>query len=275
MKSRTGAFATAMLIALAGCGSPSQDEPAAGPPAVEPDIKISGKGGVPESVTRAIFSNPLRAADARDRDPRSKPEVILTLLGLQPGQRVIDLFGGSGYYTDLMVAIVGPSGQVILHNNTPYHTFVAETVQERYIDDPIAGIRYLKSEVDDMQLEPESLDAALMVLAYHDLYYFDPGIGFGKTDVPLFFSQVHAALKPGGKLLIVDHAAEEGTGKEAAELLHRIDEAFARRDIESYGFKLVDSSDALRNPDDDRGKIVFDAAFRGKTDRFILLFEKR
>jgi predicted methyltransferase len=274
MNSRIRAITTATLVALAGCGSPSQDDPGASFPAVEPDIKISGKGGVPESVTRAIFSNPLRTEDARERDPRSKPEVILTLLNLQPGQRVIDLFGGSGYYTDLMVAIVGPSGQVILHNNTPYHTFVDETVQERYIDDPIAGIRYLKAEVDNMQLEPESLDAALMVLAYHDLYYFDPGIGFGKTDVPLFFSQVHAALKPGGKLLIVDHAADAGTGSEVAQLLHRIDEEFAKRDIESYGFKLVDSSDALRNPEDNRGTIVFDAAFRGKTDRFILLFEK-
>jgi predicted methyltransferase len=249
MNSRIRAITTATLVALAGCGSPSQDDPGASFPAVEPDIKISGKGGVPESVTRAIFSNPLRTQDARERDPRSKPEVILTLLNLQPGQRVIDLFGGSGYYTDLMVAIVGPSGQVILHNNTPYHTFVDETVQERYIDDPIAGIRYLKAEVDNMQLEPESLDAALMVLAYHDLYYFDPG-------------------------MIVDHAADAGTGSEVAQLLHRIDEEFAKRDIESYGFKLVDSSDALRNPEDNRGTIVFDAAFRGKTDRFILLFEK-
>jgi predicted methyltransferase len=273
MNSRNAVIAAATLVALAACGSPQEDGSASSS-AVEPDIKISGKGGVPQSVVTAIFSNPLRSQEARERDPRSKPEVILTMLDLEPGQRVIDLFGGSGYYTDLMVAIVGPGGQVLLHNNSPYHTFVADRVQPRYIDDPIPGIRYHKAEVDDMQLEPESLDAALMVLAYHDLYFFDPGIGFGKTDVPLFFSQVHAALKPGGKLLIVDHSAREGTGSTASQLLHRVDEEFAKQDIESYGFRLVDTSDALRNAEDDRGTIVFDAAFRGKTDRFILLFRK-
>ena len=166
---------------------------------------------------------------------------------------------------------MGPGGEVILHNNSPYHIFVEDKVQSRYIDDPIRGITYLQAELDDLGLEPGSLDAGLMVLAYHDLYYFDPGVGFGKTDVSLFFSQLHEALKPGGKLLIVDHSAEEGTGSEAAQLLHRVDEKFAIETIENHGFKLVESSDALRNPDDDRGTIVFDAAFRGKTDRFILL----
>lgn len=275
MNSRTGAIAAATLVVLSACGSPSGDDPAATSPTVEPDIKISGAGGVDQSVVRAIFSNPLRSQEARERDARSKPEVILTLLDLKPGQRVIDLLGGSGYYTDLMVAIVGPGGEVILHNNSPYHIFVEDKVQSRYIDDPIRGITYLQAELDDLGLEPDSLDAGVMVLAYHDLYYFDPGVGFGKTDVSLFFSQLHEALKPGGKLLIVDHSAEEGTGSEAAQLLHRVDEKFAIETIENHGFKLVDTSDALRNPEDNRGTIVFDAAFRGKTDRFILLFEKQ
>ena len=274
MNSRIGIILTAALVALAGCGSPAPDESAGTSPVVEPDIKLSGKGGVDPAVVQAIFSNPLRSQEARDRDPRSKPEVILTLLDLEPGERVIDLLGGSGYYTDLMVAIVGPRGQVILHNNTPYHTFVEEKVQARYIDDPIPGITYLKSELDDLGLEADSLDAALMVMSYHDLYYFDPGIGFQKTDVPLFFAQVYAAMKPGGRLVVVDHSAKEGAGSEAAQHLHRIEEAYAVRDIESNGFRLVETSDALRNPDDDRGKLVFDAEFRGKTDRFILVFEK-
>jgi predicted methyltransferase len=273
MKCRICLIAASALFVLAGCDSPSPAESAA-PRAIEPDIKISGAGGVDPAVVRAIYSNPIRTEDARERDARSKPEVVLTLLDLKPGQHVIDLLGGSGYYADLMAAMTGPRGEVILHNNPPYDTFVRKMVQPRYEEDPIPGIRYLKSELDDMQLEPQTLDAALMVMSYHDLYYVDPGIGFNKTDVPLFFSQVHTALKPGGRLLIVDHSAKPGTGKEAAQHLHRIEEAFAIRDVESNGFKLVTTSDALRNSGDSREKIVFDAAYRGKTDRFILLFEK-
>ena len=273
MKSRICILAASAILVLAGCDSSPPAEPAASR-ANEPDIKISGAGGVDPAVVRAIYSNPIRTEEARERDARSKPEVILTLLDLQPGQHVIDLLGGSGYYTDLMVAMTGPGGEVILHNNTPYDNFVRKTVQPRYEENPIPGIRYLKSELDDLQLEPESLDKALMVMSYHDIYYVDPGIGFNKTDVPLFFSQVRAALKPGGRLLIVDHSAKPGTGKEAAQHLHRIEREFAIADIEGNGFRLIKSSDALSNPKDNREKLVFDADYRGKTDRFILLFEK-
>ena len=262
--------AAAALLLLAGCQSEAPPPEPSPPPTAErpaaPDLD--------PAVARAILSNPIRTEEARDRDPRSKPEVVLTMLDLKPGQRVIDLMGGSGYYTDLMAGMVGEEGEVILYNNEPFHTFVAEKVQSRYIDNPIPGITYLKSGLDDLQQAPESLDAAIMVMSYHDLYYFDPGIGFDKTDVPLFFSQLRAALKPNGKLLIVDHAAKEGTGKEAAQHLHRIEKSFAIQDIESHGFRLVESNDALRNPKDDRGKLVFDPQARGKTDRFILLFEK-
>ena len=113
-----------------------------------------------------------------------------------------------------------------------------------------------------------------MIMSYHDLYYFNPDVGFERADVPDFFAQVHKALKPGGKLLIVDHSAAEGSGTGDTQTIHRIDEAFARQDLESNGFRFVTSSDALRNPEDDRTKLVFDKTIRGKTDRFILLFEK-
>ena len=142
------------------------------------------------------------------------------------------------------------------------------------MDNPVAGITYLKSEVDDLQLEAESIDAALMVMSYHDLYFENAERGWGKTDVPLFFSQLHAALKPGGKLVVVDHAATEGAGSSAAQTVHRIEPAFAQDDISGNGFRLIATNDALRNPDDDKSKMVFDKSVRGQTDRFILLFEK-
>ena len=45
-------------------------------------------------------------------------------------------------------------------------------------------------------------------------------------------------------------------------------------DISAHGFKLVAESDILRNPEDDYGVMVFDPRVRGKTDRFVLVFEK-
>ncbi len=225
------------------------------------------------AIARAI-ANDSRTEPHRERDARSKPEVVLGLLDLQPGQTVADVFGGGGYYAELMAGVVGPDGTVILHNNTPYSRFVEKQVAERYAGDAVPAIRLLKSEVDDLKLEPGSLDAALMVMSYHDLYFNAPDRGWFDTDVPLFFSQLHAALKPGGRLVVVDHAAVDGSGKSAAQEIHRIDEAWAKQDIEGNGFRFVASNEALRNPDDDRTKMVFDKTIRGKTDRFILLFER-
>ena len=226
-----------------------------------------------DGIAGAIANENRTEAD-RKRDERSKPEVILGLLDLSKGQAVIDVFAGGGYYSELLAGVVGEQGTVILQNNYGYGKWVEKYLQERYIDNQVGSISVLRSEIDDLKLSAESMDAALMVMSYHDLYYYNPEAGFERADVPDFFSQLHAALKPGGKLLIVDHAAADGSGHSKTQDIHRIDEAFAKQDIESNGFRFIKSSDALRHPDDDRTKNVFDKTIRGKTDRFILLFEK-
>jgi len=225
------------------------------------------------AISRALASDARTDAD-RERDARSKPEVILDLLNLDEGQSAADILGGGGYYAVLMAGIVGADGEVILHNNTPYSKFSEKKNNERYGDGQVPAITLLKSEADDLQFAPGSLDAALMVMSYHDLHFVSEERGWVRTDMPLFLSQLHAALKPGGRLVIVDHAAVDGSGSSAAQDIHRIDEAFVRQEIESNGFRFVTSSDALRNPGDDRSKMVFDPSIRGKTDRFILLFER-
>ena len=109
----------------------------------------------------------------------------------------------------------------------------------------------------------------------HQDLYFEHGADFPKIDAAQFLEQVHQALKPGGRLLVVDHAAIGGTGHSAAGTLHRIDEEFAIRDIESHGFRLVGRFKGLRNAADDHGKLVFDPAVRGHTDRFVHLYVRR
>lgn len=222
----------------------------------------------------AAIANDHRSDADRKRDAQSKPEVILGLLDLETGDAVIDMFAGGGYFSDLMATVVGPQGTVILQNNYGFAKWVDKYLQERYIDNEVPPITVLRSEVEDLMLEPASLDAALMSMCYHDLYYYNPEAGFRRTDVPAFFAQLHTALKPGGKLLVIDHAAADGSGNSLTHDLHRIDEEFAKQDIESSGFKLVASSDALRNPDDPRTAKPFDPSIYRKTDRFIMLFEK-
>jgi len=76
------------------------------------------------------------------------------------------------------------------------------------------------------------------------------------------------------KLSVVDHSAKPGTGSSAAQEIHRIDEAYAKKDFESHGLVFVTSSDALRRPDDPRDANTWKGPMVGKTDRFALVFKK-
>ncbi len=215
-----------------------------------------------------------RLASDLVRDTRSHPEAILPLLQLQPGDRVADIWAGGGYYSELIASIVGQSGEVLLVNNMAYSQFAANSLAERQDGREMGSVTIHTREVDNLDLGTGSLDAALIIMSYHDTYHVDEANGWRAIDADDFFRQIHAALKPGGRFLIVDHYASVGSGKASAQELHRIDVDFAKSDIGSRGFKLVAESDVLRNPDDDYDIMVFDPKVQGKTDRFVLVFEK-
>lgn len=208
------------------------------------------------------------------RDARSRPDITLPLLELEAGDRVADIWAGGGYYSELIASIVGDEGEVLLVNNAAYAQFSKASLAERMTDRDIGSVTLHNREADSLDLGDNTLDGALIVMSYHDLYYVDETNGWAAIDPEDFLNQIASALKPGGRFLIVDHNAAPGTGKASAQDLHRIDVEFAKSDIASHGLRLVAESDALRNPDDFYALSVFDPSVRGQTDRFILVFEK-
>jgi predicted methyltransferase len=127
-----------------------------------------------------------------------------------------------------------------------------------------------------MKLPAASLDAVLLIKVYHDMYWIDtrPDSPWPKVNVGAVLDQLSKALKPGGVLLLVDHSAKTGHGSNDAGELHRIEEAFAIKDFESHGFKVIAKSDLLRMPGDERDLITFKGPMLGKTDRFAVVFRK-
>ena len=223
------------------------------------------------TVTEAL-ANPDRLASDLERDKRSQPATIIALLDLKPGNRVADIFAGGGYYSEIIGQVVSPGGEVLMHNNNAYIAYVAKALEKRFDGREVAGVKRHDREVDKLDLGENNLDAAMIIMSYHDLYH--TAEGWPAINVSQFMGQIVRALKPGGRFLVVDHAAATGTGSSSAQELHRIEESFARADIESYGLTFKASSDVLRNPDDDHSVVVFDPAIRAKTDRFVLVFEK-
>jgi predicted methyltransferase len=232
-------------------------------------------GWAADAAIEAALANPARSAQDRERDVRDKSAELLAFAGVKPGMAIADIFGGGGYYSELFSYVVGPSGKVSLVNNVPYVQFTAEDLKRRFADNRLPTVERRLVELGHMRLADQSLDLAVIVLSYHDLYYIDEAGGWPAIDADRFFAQLRKALKRGGHLLIIDHAAAAGSGNAPAQNLHRIDEQFAIRDITRRGFVLEKTWDGLRNPADSVSTLVFDPAVRGKTDRFVHLYRKR
>lgn len=230
--------------------------------------------GSPDSALKAAIDHPGRSAADRERDARDQPQAVLQLAGFAPGMVIADIFGGGGYYSEILSRLVGPSGQVRLINNQPYHDYAKADAVPRFANDRLPNVSYEINPSENMKLGVASLDGALIIMSYHDLYVADDAGGWPAIDAAQFIDQIVTALKPGGVLLIVDHSAETGTGKSAAQTLHRIDEAFAIADLKAHGLDFTGSIPALRNPEDKRTLGVMNPAIRGKTDRFVHVYRK-
>jgi predicted methyltransferase len=244
---------SSLLLTLAGCAS-------------------TGKAS--HNAIADAIDNPARSDADRERDARDKPQVVLKLVGFKRGMVIADIFGGGGYYSEILSGLVGPKGKVRLINNAAYDGYAKKGLTARLTGNRLPNVRYEVSSPDAMQLGNETLDGALIVMSYHDLYVADPKDGWPAIDASQFIDQIVTALKPGGKLLIVDHAANEGTGKTDAQLLHRIEEKFAIQDFKSHGLEFVGSITDLKNSTDDHSLNVFNAAIKGKTDRFVHVYRK-
>ncbi len=229
---------------------------------------------IPVHVAAAVAA-PERSDADRTRDARDQPANVLAFAGVAPGMKVADVFGGGGYWTELLSRAVGPAGSVVLVNNAPYFSFGQKELKPRFADKRLPDTTVRVVETADMKLDRESLDLIVIFMSYHDIYWIDEDNGWPEINADRFLTQLHDALKPGGKLLIVDHQAAAGSGKGTTSALHRIEESFAKQDIESHGFALEKTWDGFRNSTDDYSKLVFDPAVQGKTDRYTHLYQRR
>jgi predicted methyltransferase len=235
---------------------------------------LASAAGAPDVYDKAVASSSRPAADLK-RDALDHPAEMLRLAGIAPGMRVADFMAADGYYTELLSNIVGPAGHVLMLNNAAFDKWSAPGWQQRIDKKRLPNVEHRTVDLDHMNLGTGTLDAVLMVKVYHDLYWIDDKGAWPKVNVPGTLDQIVQALKPGGVLLLIDHSAKAGTGSSAATPLHRIDEAYARKDFESRGLELVGHSDALRRPDDKRDLLSYEGPALGKTDRFALVFRKK
>ncbi|HTK72703.1 MAG TPA: methyltransferase [Croceibacterium sp.] len=218
------------------------------------------------AITAAV-ADPMRPAADTARDANRKPAQILAFVGVKPGDTVVELMPGGGYFTRILAKTVGPKGHVYA------------VVPSGFANRPGAmdGLNALAAQYPNVTITATDLssfkvaqpaDVVWTSENYHDFHN-------GPTaNIPGLNAAAFAALKPGGVYYIEDHAAAKGAGVTTTSTLHRIDPAAAISEVEAAGFKLDGQSDLLANPDDPHDKAVFDPSIRGKTDKFALRFRK-
>ncbi|HEY1710001.1 MAG TPA: methyltransferase domain-containing protein [Rhizomicrobium sp.] len=225
---------------------------------------------VPDYIVSAV-NDPARATDV-PADARRHVAEIAAFAKIKPGESVVDLIPGSGYFTRVFAKIVGPNGHVYDVWPDKYASEAADDVKgtQALAQQPAySNVSAIVQPATAFQT-PAPVDVVFTSQNLHDY----PDKFMGNIDITAFCKQVYAALKPGGVFLVIDHVAEAGSGLRDTDTLHRIDPAAARAAVEAAGFKFDGESDVLRNPADDHKKAVFDKTIRGHTDQFTYRFVK-
>lgn len=174
-----------------------------------------GRQGIAQTLTEA------------SRDARQKPKELVAAIGVKPGMTVVDFGTGPGYMLPYLSAVVGPGGRVIGLDIFP--DFL-EKARQRAAS--LKNVDFIQANAKETKLPEKSADLVLVLDVYHHLDY--PA----RT-----LSDLRRALKPGGKLAIVEyHKNDVAMGGRAKEHI-RLGEADAIAEIQANGFKLVSKSE--------------------------------
>jgi predicted methyltransferase len=217
---------------------------------------------------------PTRPASDVALDTGRKPAEMLAMLDVAPGQRLLDFIAGRGYYARLAAPVVGGNGQVVALMTPGLMKLEGMAGDWERLKAAHPNVTLVTGIPGEMAL-PDRLDRAMFHLTYHDLYWESAKFEVPRMEPARFLTQLHAAMVPGGKLLVIDHVGAAGVDPRVeADRTHRIDPAVVRADFEKAGFRFLRESTLLANSTDNPATLVFDAAVRNRTNRFAWLFER-
>jgi len=229
------------LVAVIACGGAARVDPVA--PSPEPqggaphkdsnmehdsahhgDAMAHG-GGMPHRFEKADewakdFDNPAR-------DAWQRPDLVLAALELRPKMIIADIGAGTGYFSVRLARAV-PDGQIIATDIEPD---MIRYMTERAAREHLPNLRAVQTPPDDPQLAPGSLDRILVVDVWHHL-----------GDRPAYARALARALRPGGKLAIVDFTLTSSHGPPPQ---HRLSPDQILAELRSAGLTASVSSTTL------------------------------
>ena len=191
--------------------------------------RIAAKGvlgaKLKEVVTGLLKGSSGPATETDDRDRWQKTDEVLRLMNVRPGQVIVDIGAGSGYFTRRFAAIVGPTGRAV-GIEIDAAEVRAMTADARRLN--LANYEARLVPPEDPMLAPRSVDVVFLCDAYHHI-----------NDRVAYFTKVRRALKPGGKLVILDFVrSKENTA-------HSIVREEVIEELRRAGYRLTREFDLL------------------------------
>ena len=164
-----------------------------------------------------------------ERIQEEAPDDAIRILQIAKGAAVADIGAGSGYMTLLLSAAVGPSGRVYANDVQPE---MIQILRQRLASKQITNVTLVQGAVDDPNLPPASVDLELMVDVYHEL-----------SRPQAMLQKLRAALKPGGRLVLLEYRKEDPAIPIKFE--HKMSIHEAKMELEAEGFTLSTVDESL------------------------------
>ena len=232
-----------------------------------------------------------RSQEHRARDVYRHPKDTLLFFGVQPEMTVVEVWPGAGWYTEVLAPLLRERGKLYAAHLDPASSEYAKNTVDAFkarltarpdLYDKVVLTTLAAPPAKNELAPPDSADAVLTFRNLHNWMMF----GWERAA----FEAMHAALKPGGVLGVVEHRGDPQLPQDPKAASGYVNEQYAIDLIESVGFRLVARSNVNANPldtkDYEKGVWTLPPGYAagdadrsrytqiGESDRFTLKFVK-
>lgn len=219
------AFSLILFLALASLLADAQQKSATPAPPAQ------------ERETSKPYTGDLSVFEYKDRDKKLQIDRVMEILGIAPGKTVADIGAGSGWFSVRAARKVMPNGLVYAVDINPESV---RYIQDRAQREKLGNIKTILGQAGDPLLPPQSVDAVLLLKAYHEVA--EP-VGLLKN--------LHKSLRPGARVGIIDRNGKADD--------HGVNESIVVEEAKRAGYKLVEKYDFVKGDGEDYF-LVFEAA---------------
>lgn len=185
-------------------------------------------------------------AQSSERDAWQRVPDVMAALAIGTGDRVADIGAGSGYFTSRLARQVGADGRVFA---VEIDEGALSRLRRLAEEDGFRNIEVVRGESADPRLPEASLDAILVVDAYHEM-----------TEYEAMLAGMFAALRAGGRLVILDLVPPDGsTSRDRQVDRHRIGIDLVEQEVRAAGFEVLDSDPEFTRTGRGRGQWMLTA----------------